>query len=134
MNLQPLIEAPLAIQIHVATVVPAFILGTWQFALSHKGSPAHRAVGALYLALMTITSISAIFITAVVGPTFMGFGLIHLLVLLTLFSVWNAIRGIQTGNIPRHRRAVMGSYLYGIVIAGALTFIPGRIMAAVVFG
>ncbi len=33
-----------------------------------------------------------------------------------------------------HRRAILGVYIGGIFIAGGLTFIPGRIMHAVVFG
>jgi uncharacterized membrane protein len=34
MNFNPLLHASLAIQIHVATVVPAFFLGAWQIFLS----------------------------------------------------------------------------------------------------
>ena len=45
MTLEPLPHAPLAIQIHVATVVPAFFLGTWQIFFSHNGAPFHRALG-----------------------------------------------------------------------------------------
>jgi uncharacterized membrane protein len=29
MTLEPLLQAPLAVQLHVATVLPAFALGTW---------------------------------------------------------------------------------------------------------
>lgn len=134
MTLEPLLHAPLAIQIHVATVVPAFVMGTWLLFLSRKGSPSHRALGALYLVLMTITCVAAVFIRAAVGPTYLGFGLIHLLVLLTLWGVFNAVRGIQTSDIPRHRNAVLGTYVFGILIAGGLTFIPGRLMHAVAFG
>jgi len=84
MTLAPLLAAPLAVQIHVATVIPAFLIGLWLIPFSRKGSPLHRAFGALYLVLMTATSIAAIFITAHVGPTLWGFGLIHILVALTL--------------------------------------------------
>ena len=128
MTLEPLLNASTAIQIHVATVVPAFLIGTWLIFFSAKGAPWHRTLGKIYLALMVITAISAIFITAVVGPTIMGFGLIHLFVLLTLSGVYNAIRGLQTGNINRHKRAMLGVYVGAILVAGAFTFMPGRIM------
>ncbi len=134
MTLAPLLAAPLAVQIHVATVIPAFLIGLWLIPFSRKGSPLHRAFGALYLVLMTATSVAAIFITAHVGPTLWGFGLIHLFVVLTLFGVFNAIQGIRTHDIPRHRRAVLGSFVFAIGIAGAFTFVPGRIMHTIFFG
>lgn len=128
MNLQPLLSASLPIQLHVATVVPAFMLGTWQIFASRKGSPLHRAIGWTYLALMVLTAITVIFVRAVVGPTWNGFGLIHLFVPLTFWGVYNAIAGVRTRNIGRHRRAMIGLYIGALLIAGGLTFLPGRIM------
>jgi uncharacterized membrane protein len=135
MSLEPLLHAPLAVQIHVATVVPAFVLGTYQIFLSRKGAPFHRVIGYIYLVLMTITAISTLFIHALMpnGP-FGGFSPIHLLVGLVLFGVAGALRGAWMHNIPMHRRAMLGVYIGGILIAGTLTFLPGRIMHAVVFG
>ena len=43
-------------------MVPAFFLGTWVIFFSTKGSPLHRALGSVYMALMTITAIAAIFV------------------------------------------------------------------------
>jgi uncharacterized membrane protein len=117
----------------VATVVPAFMIGTWLIFFSTKGAPWHRALGRIFMVLMIVTAISAIFIKAVVGPTYMGFGLIHLFVILTVFGIFNAIRGLQTGNIARHKSAVLGVYAGAILIAGAFTFVPGRIMYEIVF-
>jgi uncharacterized membrane protein len=62
MSLDSILEASLAVRIHVATVVPAFFIGTSQKFLSTKGAPLHRAMGFIYLSLMTVTSIAAIFI------------------------------------------------------------------------
>jgi len=135
MTLAPLLHAPLAVQIHVATVVPAFLIGTYQIFFSRKGAPFHRVLGYIYLALMTITAITTLFIHALMpnGP-FGGFSPIHLLVGLTLFGVVGALRGAWTHNIALHKRAMIGVYIGGILIAGSLTFLPGRIMHAVVFG
>ena len=135
MTLEPLLHAPLAVKVHVATVVPAFFLGTWQIFFSRKGAPFHRALGYLYLALMTVTAITTLFIHALMpnGP-FGGFSPIHLLVFLTLFGVVGAPRGAWTHNIAMHRYSMLGVYVGGLLIAGSLTFLPGRIMHAVVFG
>jgi uncharacterized membrane protein len=44
-SLQPILDAPFAIQLHFLTVVPAFFLGAWQLFASRKGSPSHRLIG-----------------------------------------------------------------------------------------
>jgi len=133
-NLEPLWHASLPIQIHVATVVPALLIGTYLIFVSGKGAPHHRALGYPYLALMTITAIAAIFIHEVNPSGFMGWSFIHLFVPLTLFGVVGAIVGARTHDIPRHRGAMIGLYIGGILIAGALTFLPGRIMHTIFFG
>ncbi len=135
MSLAPLLAAPLVIQVHVATVVPAFLIGTWQIFASRKGARLHRALGYLYLALMTVTAATTLFIHAVMpdGP-FFGFSPIHLLVPLTLFAVVGALRGAWTHNIAMHKRSMIALYVGGILIAGGFTFIPGRLMYAVAFG
>ena len=135
MTLAPLLHAPLAVQIHVATIVPAFFLGTWQIFFSRKGAPFHRALGYLYLALMTVTSLAALFVHQIMpGSPVFGLSPIHLFVPLTLFGVVGALRGARTHNMRMHRGAMLGVYAGGILIAGSLAFFPGRIMHAVVFG
>jgi len=135
MTLEPLLHAPLAVKIHVATVTPAFFIGTWQIFLSRKGAPYHRAMGYIYLALMTITSIAALFVHSIMpnSPVF-GMSPIHLLVPLTLFGVVAALHGAWMHNVLEHRSAMLGVYVGGLLIAGSLTLLPGRIMHAVVFG
>jgi uncharacterized membrane protein len=134
-TLEPLLHAPLAVQIHVATVVPAAIIGTWLIFFSSKGAPLHRALGYTYLALMSVTAITTLWVHQLMphGP-FFGLSPIHLLIPLTLWGVYNAIMGARTHNVVQHRRAMMGVYFGAILIAGALTLLPGRIMHAVVFG
>ena len=134
MNFEPLLQAPLPVQIHVATVIPAFILGTYQIFFSTKGSPHHRLTGYIYLTLMTITSIAALLIHQVnpAGP--FGLSWIHLFVPLTLFGVYGALVTARRHDRKGHRRAMLGVYVGGILIAGSLAFAPGRIMHSVVFG
>ena len=135
MTLEPLLAAPLAIKVHVFTVLPAFVIGTWQIFFSAKGSPPHRAIGYLYLGLMTATSITTLFIHLVMpdGP-FLGFSPIHLFVPLTLAGVVGALHYARRGDIARHMRVMIGTYVGALLIAGAFTLVPGRIMHAVLFG
>src|SRR5438477_11501296 len=135
MTLEPLLHAPLAVQIHAATVIPAFFLGAWQIFLSRKGQPAHRALGYVYLLLITIAAIAALFIHVIMpNSPFFGLSPIHIFVPLTLFGVASALYGAWTHTIRAHRSAMIGTYIGGLLIAGSLAFMPGRIMHAVAFG
>jgi uncharacterized membrane protein len=134
----PLLAAPWPVIVHFFTVVPAFFLGAWLLAVSRKGAPAHRALGKVYLTLMAATAFTAIFIDAFsslsvqVGP--LRIGLIHLFIPLTFWSVWRTRRALREGNIEAHRASMRGLYLGGLIIAGLLTFAPGRIMYRMFFG
>ncbi|EUB96468.1 Protein of unknown function DUF2306, membrane [Rhizobium sp. CF080] len=130
MNLQPLLDAPLAVQIHVAAVLPASVLGAY-ILLNRKGTPIHRLLGKIWMALMVITSLSSFFIHEI--NLFHGFSPIHLLSISVLVGAWQAISSARAHNIRAHKAAVIGMYFGGIVIAGLFTLIPGRIMNAVVF-
>jgi uncharacterized membrane protein len=135
MTLEPLLHAPLAVRVHVATVVPAFVIGTYQIFASRKGSPVHRTLGFVYLALMTVTAITTLFVHQLTpNSPFYGLSPLHLLVPLTLFGVVGGLRGAITHNIAMHKTAMISLYIGGLLIAGGLTFLPGRIMHAVVFG
>ena len=131
MNFAAVAEAPLAVKIHLATVVPAFFLGTWLIFFSRKGSPVHRIAGASYLVLMTVTATAAIFIRQLRPGSF---SLLHLFVLLTYWSVFSALWNLRRKNIRGHQAAMIGLYVGGLLIAGSLTFLPGRIMHRLFFG
>ena len=76
MTLEPLLSAPAAIQFHVATIVPAALLGAYLLARP-KGTPVHRLLGKVWLVLMVVSSASTFFIHAI--DVLMGFSPIHLL-------------------------------------------------------
>jgi uncharacterized membrane protein len=83
---------------------------------------------------MTVTATSSLFIKTIMpdGP-FFGFSPIHLLVPVTLASVVGALYYARRGDIVRHKRAMVTSYVGAILIAGGFTFLPGRIMHAIFF-
>ena len=131
MNFSLLAAAPLAIQIHLATVLPAFAIGTWLIFGSTKGSTTHRALGITYLALMTVTAASTVFIRSISPGSLSP---VHLFIPLTLYGVFAALWNVRRGNIRGHQTAMLSLYIGGPLIAGSLTLLPGRLMHRVFFG
>jgi uncharacterized membrane protein len=132
MNLAPICDASPAIKIHLATVLPAFAIGTWLIFFSTKGARWHRALGAVYLTLMTVTAITTFFIRSINSGG--GFSLVHLFIPLTLFGVFAALWNVRRGDVKGHRNAMLGLYVGGLLIAGGLTLLPGRLLHQVFFG
>jgi len=131
MTLAPLLQASPAIQAHAFAAMAAFVLGGIQIA-GPKGTLPHRLIGTVWAALMAGVAISAFFIheLRVWGP----WSPIHILAVGTLVTLPVALWRAHRHDVPRHRRAMLGLYLGALVIAGFFTFLPGRIMHAVVFG
>ncbi|EFO30728.1 transmembrane protein [Roseibium sp. TrichSKD4] len=131
MSLAPLMNASFPVPLHALAAIAAFVLGGIQLLLA-KGTRAHRMLGWVWIGLMLITAISAAFIYGfrMIGP----FSPIHLLIPLTLYTLWQSIRAIGQGNIKAHRSNMIGLYIYALVLAGIFTFWPGRTMYQVVFG
>lgn len=114
------------VYIHLATVVPAFIIGTILL-LSRKGSRRHKMMGIIYMILMLVTAVVSLFLQAQVGPVFLDhFGYIHLLSLLTIYTVFVAYISAKNGNVKRHSSSMIGLYIGGILLAGSFAFTPGR--------
>ncbi len=134
MTLEPALAAPLPIQIHLLTVLPAFVIGLWLILFSTKGKLAHRTFGYIYLVLMTVTATTTVFIHGNPNGSFYGFSWIHLFIPLTINGVVGGLLAVRKHNIARHKRAMLGLFIGAIVIAGALTFLPGRIMNQIVMG
>ena len=131
MTLLPLLKASTSIQLHAFAASGAFVLGTIQL-VAPKGTLTHRIVGSIWVLLMLIVSISAFFIheLRLWGP----WSPIHLLAIFTLVMLPIAVLRAHRHDVIRHRRAMLGLFLGGLVIAGLFTLLPGRIMQAVVFG
>ena len=130
MTLEPLLTASPAIQFHVATVVPAALIGGIPLLL-RKGTSVHRMAGRLWIALMVLTALSTFFIHEInlVG----GFSPIHILSMVVLVSAADVIRSARRRDFVRHQRVVKSLYFGAIGIAGLFTLLPGRIMHEVVF-
>jgi uncharacterized membrane protein len=59
---------------------------------------------------------------------------IHLLSIFTLAVLPFAVLHARRHRVSSHRNAMIGIFTGARVIAGLFTFVPGRIMYAVVFG
>lgn len=120
--------------LHLGSLVPAFVIGTYLL-LNRKGTPVHRFLGKIYMGLMLFTAFVTLFMEAVVGPKFLNhFGFIHLLSLFVLYTVPTAYRAIRVGNIKLHKRKMVGLYVGALLVAGAFTLSPGRLIHSWLFG
>lgn len=123
--------APALIQLHAVLAATAIILGGVQLA-APKGTPTHRLLGRVWVASMAVVALSSFFIHEI--RMFGLFSVIHLLSVLTLVTLWQAIRLVRRGDIARHRKAMIRLYVLALIITGAFTLLPGRLMYKVFFG
>ena len=131
MSLAPLLDASPAIQAHAFAAMSAFALGIVQLS-APKGTLPHRTIGWIWVALMVVVGVSSFFIH---GMRLFGiWSPIHLLSIFILLALPLAVLAAHRHAVDRHRRAMISIFVGGLVVAGLLTFLPGRIMHAVAFG
>jgi uncharacterized membrane protein len=130
MTLAPLLDAPSIIQIHAFAAIAAFAVGLVHLT-APKGTIPHRLVGWSWVLLMLTVAVSSLFIHMIRlwGP----WSPIHLLSILVLATLPLAVLHARRHDIARHRTAMLMLFTGALVIAGGFTFLPGRIMHAVVF-
>jgi uncharacterized membrane protein len=131
MSLAPLLDAAPAIPVHAFAAMAAFVLGVVQLA-APKGTLPHRTIGWIWVLLMLLVAISSLWIHEIrlVGP----WSPIHLLSIFVLVTVPLGVWPAHRQRVADHRRIMISVFSGALVIAGAFTLLPGRIMHAVVFG
>lgn len=131
MTLSPLTNASLAIQIHTALALAALVLTAAIFAL-RKGSPLHRMMGWTWVLMMAAVALTSFWINELrlVGP----FSPIHLLSVVTLVTLISSVTAARHHDIKKHKRQMRTLVFGALIVAGAFTFLPGRLMYAVVLG
>ena len=130
MSLEPLLAATQPIPIHAFAAMAAFVLGIVQFA-APKGTLPHRTIGWVWVALMATIAVSSFWINdmRLWGP----WSPIHLLSILTLVMLPVGVLHARRHRVPNHRWTMISIFFGALVIAGAFTFVPGRIMHDVAF-
>ena len=119
------------IAIHVAAAIAALALGPialWARKGATQRPQLHRAAGYAWVTLMVATAVSALFITGTVGPRWGGFGLIHLLVPVTLGMLALSFACLARRNIAGHRMLMQRTYVGACLVAGTFTLLPGRLL------
>jgi uncharacterized membrane protein len=129
-NLVLIAEAPLVIQLHLATVLLGFGIGTIQM-LAPKGTVPHRALGWVFVLFMLFTALDALFIKS--GPTWRVTP-IQLFSVFVLVSLPLSVLAARRHNVRAHARGMTGLYFGGLILAGFFTLIPGRLLWRVFFG
>jgi len=116
-----------AIAIHLAAALAALALGSAIF-LRGKGTFSHRMFGRAWVALMLVTAISTWWIR---GNG--SFSWIHALSVFTLFGLSGGVYYAMNGRINAHRMTMQGIFFGGLIIAGAFTLLPQRLLGHIVW-
>lgn len=134
LNISPIAESSLYIKFHLVCALLAFIFGAYQF-IGQKGTLIHRLIGYIWSILMVAIAISSFWIKELMPSSiFWGYSPIHLLSLVVLFQIPLAVYFARIGKIQLHKKIMFYNYLGGIIIAGAFTFLPSRLLYQVFFG
>jgi uncharacterized membrane protein len=103
------------IALHLSAAILGLLVGAAVLARS-KGTPSHKLLGRIWVALMLVVAISSFWI---------GGSLIHLLSVWTLISLALAVYFIRRGNVRAHKGFMIGTFL-GLAGAGLGALAPGR--------
>lgn len=124
------------IAVHMTAAIIATIIGPmaiWARLGLTKRPKLHRAFGYAWVTMMVVTAISAIFIPSYFGFSWRGFSPIHLLIPLTLGSLFMAFRSLIKGNIRAHKIYMMSLYINACLGAGFFTLMPGRYLGTLLW-
>ncbi|KAF0175947.1 MAG: DUF2306 domain-containing protein [Hyphomonadaceae bacterium] len=114
---------------HIFSAVTALAIGI--VILSRpKGRGLHKTLGWGWVIAMASAAVSSLFLSGLNGDRM---SLIHLLSGWTIIALPMAIFAIRSRKVEMHRRMMTGLFTGGLVIAGLLTFLPGRLMWDVFF-
>jgi len=128
------IQSSPIVLIHLCIILPCAVFGAYLI-FAKKGTQLHNTIGKVYMVLMGLTGILTLFIPAQVGQRiFNHFGPLHLLSLLTIYSVPKAWLAIKRGDVKTHKSAMIQLYIGGILVAGSFAILaPGRYLHTLFF-
>jgi uncharacterized membrane protein len=123
-----LLRAPWVIQLHVAAALCALVIGT-ALLLGVKGRAFHRVAGWAWVICMMTVAIGSFWIRTTGHLSY-----IHMLSGGVAIGVPLAVIAVKRGNLKSHRARMTRTFLGGLIIAGAFTFVPGRLMWMIFLG
>ena len=130
MQLTPLIA------VHMTAAIGAFVIGPfalWARMGSMQRPWLHRAAGYAYVTFMLLAAFTSVFIRDFQLPNLYGFTWIHLLVPVTLTSLWVAFRALKRRDFVTHRITMQTLYVSACLIAGGFTLLPSRYLGQLIW-
>jgi uncharacterized membrane protein len=124
------------IAVHMSAALGAVLIGPvalWARRGRVQRPRLHRAFGYAWVTLMLATAVSAIFIRDFSLPNIGGYTPIHLLVPVTLVSLFGAFYKLARGNVAGHRKVMQNLYFAACLVAGAFTLLPNRYLGRLVW-
>jgi uncharacterized membrane protein len=125
-----LAAAPAAVQVHLLGVAVAIGVGVVLLA-GVKGARTHRILGWTWVLAMMTGAVASLFIRIINHGAFSA---IHLISGWTILALPMAVAAARHHKVRLHARLMTGLFTGGLVFAGALAFVPGRLMWRVFFG
>ena len=126
-NPEPVLAAPLIVQIHIVAALTSFVIGLFLLA-GVKGNWLHRLLGYIWIAAMLVTALGSFFLT---GMNPGRFSAIHVLSAWVVIALPMGLAAARRHNIKTHRRFMTGLFAFGLLIAGLFAFLPGRLLWSV---
>ena len=122
MTLEPILSASTAVQIHLLAAVMTLAL-TPVMLMRRKGTRGHVLWGRFWVIFMALTAASSFWIMEIrlIGP----WSPIHILSMITLLSLFNAVRAARRRRISAHKAHILGALL-GFLGQGCLRSFQGE--------
>jgi uncharacterized membrane protein len=124
------------IAVHMSLALTAVAIGPvvlWARLGQHLRPRLHRAFGYAWVTCMLGAAITGVFIRDFRLPNVAGYTPIHLLIPLTLITLYRAFRCLAAGNISGHRQNMQWLYVGACIVAGAFTLLPGRFLGDLIW-
>ncbi len=122
--------APPAVQLHLSGIAVAIVVGT-VLMIGTKGQTMHRVLGWTWVAAMMTGAVSSLFIRMLNHG---AFSYIHMISGWTIVALPMAVAAARRHKVRLHARLMTGLFTGGLVLAGLLAFMPGRLMWRLVMG
>jgi uncharacterized membrane protein len=119
-----------ALKVHLGAVMAALALGAGLL-LGPKGRTPHRVLGWVWSLFMVTAASSSLLIRELNHG---AFSFLHIFSAWVLIAVPLAVGFARRHRAAAHGRLMSGLYVGGVLVAGSLAFLPGRLMWQVFFG
>ncbi len=124
------------IAVHMSAALTAVVLGPFALwaRLGRTTRPRlHRALGYAWVTCMIAAALTAVFIRDFNLPNLAGYTPIHLLIPITLFSLFRSFKYLLQGNFLGHRQTMQWLYFGACLVAGSFTLLPGRYLGILIW-